>query len=161
MRGVILAGGFGTRLQPMTLVTNKHLLPVFNKPMIYYPINTLASAGIEDIMILTGSEHAGDFINLLGDGKEFGVMILQGPIVAVRSKTSNKPYITAMKTSVPTTLDEQIAKNMVGKTLPGTIEKIACDPYEFLNHETGKKMKLDFTYMYNEEPATIEEEIVG
>jgi len=71
-RGVILAGGNGTRLLPMTLTTNKHLLPVYDNPMIYYPINTLVSAGIKDIMIVTGKEHAGDFINLLGDGSNFG-----------------------------------------------------------------------------------------
>jgi len=72
MKGIILAGGFGTRLKPMTNVTNKHLLPVYDKPMIYYPIDTLVSAGIKDILIVTGSEHAGDFLNLLGDGSEFG-----------------------------------------------------------------------------------------
>jgi len=79
MRGVILAGGFGTRLRPLTLVTNKHLLPVYDKPMIYYPINTLVTAGIEDIVIVTGNEHAGDFINLLGDGKDFGVNFTYKP----------------------------------------------------------------------------------
>ena len=79
MRGVILAGGFGTRLQPMTKVTNKHLLPVYDRPMIYYPINTLVNAGITEIMILTGSEYAGDFINLLGDGSEFGANFTYRP----------------------------------------------------------------------------------
>jgi len=71
MKGIILAGGNGTRLYPMTKVTNKHLLPVFNEPMIYYPIKTLVNSGITDIMIITGSEHAGDFIELLGTGKDF------------------------------------------------------------------------------------------
>ena len=71
MKGILLAGGSGTRLRPMTLVTNKHLLPVYNKPMIYYPIETLVEAGIKDIMIITGNESAGDFLNLLGDGKKF------------------------------------------------------------------------------------------
>ncbi|MEK7635225.1 MAG: sugar phosphate nucleotidyltransferase [Patescibacteria group bacterium] len=79
MKGIILAGGFGTRLQPMTRVTNKHLLPVYDKPMIYYPINTLVSSGIKNIMILTGNDHAGDFINLLGDGSEFGVNFTYRP----------------------------------------------------------------------------------
>jgi len=78
-KGIILAGGYGTRLKPMTSVTNKHLLPVYNKPMIYYPIDTLVSAGIKDIMILTGSEHAGDFINLLGDGSDFGASFTYRP----------------------------------------------------------------------------------
>jgi len=73
--GIILAGGFGTRLKPMTNVTNKHLLPIYDKPMIYYPINTLRSAGIYDIIVVTGSESAGDFINLLGSGEELGVNI--------------------------------------------------------------------------------------
>lgn len=74
-KGIILAGGFGTRLKPLTRVTNKHLLPIYDKPMIYYPINTLASAGIQDIMIVTGQESAGDFINLMGNGEEFNVNI--------------------------------------------------------------------------------------
>ena len=73
MKGVILAGGLGTRLMPLTRVTNKHLLPIFNKPMIYYPIQTLVNAGIEDIMIVTGGNDAGDFLRLLGNGSEFGL----------------------------------------------------------------------------------------
>ncbi|MDD3725671.1 MAG: sugar phosphate nucleotidyltransferase [Candidatus Ratteibacteria bacterium] len=73
MKGVILAGGLGKRLYPLTKVTNKHLLPVFNKPMIYYPIETLIEAGIRDILIVTGGSSAGDFLRLLGNGKEFGL----------------------------------------------------------------------------------------
>jgi glucose-1-phosphate thymidylyltransferase len=72
-KGVILAGGLGTRLHPLTKITNKHLLPVFCKPMIYYPIQTLVDAGIRDILIVTGGHHAGEFLRLLGDGKEFGL----------------------------------------------------------------------------------------
>ena len=72
MKGVVLAGGNGTRLYPLTKVTNKHLLPVYNKPMIHYPIDRLVSAGITDIIIVTGKENAGNFMNLLGSGKEFG-----------------------------------------------------------------------------------------
>lgn len=72
MKGVILAGGTGTRLRPLTDVTNKHLLPVYNKPMIYYPIDTLKKAGINKIMIVTGKEHAGNFLSLLGSGRTFG-----------------------------------------------------------------------------------------
>lgn len=68
-----MAGGLGTRLRPCTLVTNKHLLPVFDRPMIYYPIQTLISAGINDIMIVTGGPFAGDFLKLIGNGKEFGL----------------------------------------------------------------------------------------
>lgn len=73
MKGVVLAGGLGTRLWPLTKVTNKHLLPVYNKPMIYYPIETLVRAGITEILIVTGGNNAGDFLRLLGNGKEFGL----------------------------------------------------------------------------------------
>lgn len=73
MKGVILAGGNGSRLHPCTKVTNKHLLPVYDKPMIYYPLQLLADAGIKEILIISGKGHAGDFLNLLGSGKEFGV----------------------------------------------------------------------------------------
>ncbi|MEI6862879.1 MAG: sugar phosphate nucleotidyltransferase [Candidatus Omnitrophota bacterium] len=73
MKGVILAGGLGTRLYPLTKITNKHLLPVYGKPMIYYPIQTLVDAGIKDILIVTGGVHAGEFLRLLGDGAEFGL----------------------------------------------------------------------------------------
>jgi glucose-1-phosphate thymidylyltransferase len=73
MKGVILAGGLGTRLYPLTKITNKHLLPVYNKPMIYYPIETLVDAHITDIMIVTGGNFAGHFLQLLGNGKEFGL----------------------------------------------------------------------------------------
>jgi glucose-1-phosphate thymidylyltransferase len=73
MKGVILAGGLGMRLSPLTKITNKHLLPVYNKPMIYYPLITLINAGIDDILIVTGGNNAGDFLRLLGNGKEFGL----------------------------------------------------------------------------------------
>lgn len=73
MKGVVLAGGLGIRLRPLTSVTNKHLLPVYNQPMIYYPIQTLVNAGITDIMIVTGGNSAGDFLRLLGNGKAFGL----------------------------------------------------------------------------------------
>ncbi len=73
MKGIVLAGGLGTRLNPLTKVTNKHLLPVYDKPMIYYPIQTLVNAGIRDIMVVTGGNNAGDFLCLLGDGREFGL----------------------------------------------------------------------------------------
>lgn len=73
MKGVILAGGLGTRLYPLTKITNKHLLPIYNKPMISYPVECLVRAGIEDILIVTGGNHPGDFLRLLGNGKEYGV----------------------------------------------------------------------------------------
>ncbi|MBE9531868.1 MAG: NTP transferase domain-containing protein, partial [Proteobacteria bacterium] len=73
MKGIILAGGLGSRLRPLTKVTNKHLLPIYQKPMIYYPIECLLNAGITDILIVTGGNSAGDFLKLLGNGKEFGL----------------------------------------------------------------------------------------
>ncbi len=73
MKGVILAGGLGTRLHPLTKITNKHLLPIYDKPMIFYPIQTLINAGIRDILIVTGGNNAGDFLRLLGNGREFGL----------------------------------------------------------------------------------------
>ncbi|MFP4458277.1 MAG: sugar phosphate nucleotidyltransferase [Candidatus Zixiibacteriota bacterium] len=73
MKGVVLAGGLGTRLRPLTNITNKHLLPVYNKPMIYFPIQALVEAGVDDIMIVCGGNHAGEFLRLLGNGAEFGL----------------------------------------------------------------------------------------
>ncbi|HEV2248906.1 MAG TPA: sugar phosphate nucleotidyltransferase, partial [Candidatus Limnocylindria bacterium] len=73
MRGIILAGGTGTRLDPLTRITNKHLLPVYDRPMIYYPIEQLVGAGIDRIMIVTGGNHAGEFLRLLGNGSAFGL----------------------------------------------------------------------------------------
>ena len=73
MKGVILAGGLGSRLFPLTKITNKHLLPVYDRPMIYYPIQALVNAGVKDIMIVTGGRKSGDFLSLLGNGKDFGL----------------------------------------------------------------------------------------
>jgi glucose-1-phosphate thymidylyltransferase len=73
MKGVVLAGGTGSRLSPLTRVTNKHLLPVYDKPMVFYPIQTLVNAGIQDILLVTGGKNAGDFLRLLGNGRDFGL----------------------------------------------------------------------------------------
>jgi glucose-1-phosphate thymidylyltransferase len=73
VKGVVLAGGLGTRLAPMTRVTNKHLLPIYDRPMVYYPIQTLIEAGVTEILLVTGGNHAGDFLRLLGNGKDFGL----------------------------------------------------------------------------------------
>lgn len=73
MKGIILAGGLGKRLEPLTRITNKHLLPVYNKPMVYYPLQTLVEAEISEIMIVTGGNNAGDFLRLLGNGRDFGL----------------------------------------------------------------------------------------
>jgi glucose-1-phosphate thymidylyltransferase len=73
MKGIVLAGGTGSRLNPLTKVTNKHLLPILDKPMVYYPIQTLVNAGIEEILVVTGGKNAGDFLRLLGNGRDFGL----------------------------------------------------------------------------------------
>src|ERR1700752_2072452 len=73
IKGVVLAGGTGSRLNPLTRVTNKHLLPVYNKPMVTYPIQTLVNAGIQEILLVTGGKNAGEFLRLLGNGRDFGL----------------------------------------------------------------------------------------
>src|SRR5213075_1973076 len=73
MKGIVLAGGSGSRLFPLTKITNKHLLPIYDRPMIYYPIQTLVDAGIQDILVVTGGRNSGDFLRLLANGKEFGL----------------------------------------------------------------------------------------
>jgi glucose-1-phosphate thymidylyltransferase len=77
MKGIILAGGLGTRLYPLTYATNKHLLPIYNKPMIYYPIQTLVSAGITDILVIASGPHSGHFLHVLKNGKDFGIKHLE------------------------------------------------------------------------------------
>jgi len=77
VKGVILAGGLGTRLKPLTDITNKHLLPVYDRPMIFHPLEKMVEAGIEEIMLVTGGNNAGDFLRLLGDGRQFGIKRLQ------------------------------------------------------------------------------------
>ena len=96
MKGIVLAGGLGTRLHPLTKITNKHLLPVYNRPMIYYPIQTLVDAGISKILVVTGGKNAGHFLELLGNGKEFGLKDLhyayqegEGGIAAALSLAEN------------------------------------------------------------------------
>lgn len=77
MKGIVLAGGLGTRLSPLTLATNKHLLPIFDQPMIFYPLTTLVQAGIKEILVVTGGPHAGHFIRVLKNGKELGIKHLE------------------------------------------------------------------------------------
>jgi dTDP-glucose pyrophosphorylase len=85
MKGVVLAGGTGSRLFPLTKITNKHLLPIYEKPMIYYPIETMVDAGIRDILIVTGGKNAGDFLRLLANGKQFGPPTSITPIRRARA----------------------------------------------------------------------------
>src|SRR3990167_1782450 len=75
LKGILLAGGTGSRLHPLTRITNKHLLPIYDKPMVYYPLETLRAIGIEDVLIISGRGHAGHFLDLLGSGKAFGLRL--------------------------------------------------------------------------------------
>ena len=93
--------------------------------------------------------------------EDFNVLILHGDVETVISKETGKPYLTARKTSIPCTFDEVVAKKMLGKELPGEILKMDCDEYDFTIPETGKKIKLDYTYVYNPEPVGIEETVLG
>ncbi|GAI67087.1 unnamed protein product [marine sediment metagenome] len=93
--------------------------------------------------------------------EEFNVLILQGDVVTIISKETGKPYLTARKTSIPCTFDDIMAKTMIGKEMPGEILKVDCEEYEFTIPSTGKKIKLAYTYVYNQEPAGIEETVMG
>ena len=94
------------------------------------------------------------------DGKPFNVLSLQGSIEVAISKATGKPYLTARKTSIPCTFDEVMAKSLIGQTLPGEIERIEVDEYEFVVRGTKKKLKLTHSFRYSAEPATISE-VVG
>ena len=93
------------------------------------------------------------------EGRDFNVLILQGKLDVVLSKTTGKPYLTAHKVSMVCTLDDESCKEQIGLKLPGTVEKVACEPYEFTIAQSGEKVQLDYTYRYNPETATIEEAV--
>lgn len=126
-KGVILAGGTGSRLHPLTKVTNKHLLPVGEKPMIYYPISTLAEAGIEELLIVLGGESVGDFVRLLGNGEEFGLKILYyvyqaradgiaGALRLARRFIANDPFVV------------MLGDNIVDRTIRPHVERFGASP---------------------------------
>lgn len=122
MKGVVLAGGLGTRLYPLTKITNKHLLPIYNKPMIYYPIQTLVDAGINEVILVTGGNYAGDFLRLLGNGREFGLKRLsyvyqegEGGIAAALSLTEQ--FVDNDKIIVI------LGDNLIEKTIVSGVEK--------------------------------------
>jgi glucose-1-phosphate thymidylyltransferase len=134
MKGVVLAGGLGTRLYPLTKVTNKHLLPVHNQPMIYYPIQTLINAGIDDIMIVTGGNSAGDFLRLLGNGKEFGLKHLN------YAYQEGEGGIADALSLVHHFADDQPICVVLGDNIIEGNIRMACDEYR--KHGKGAKILL-------------------
>ncbi|MCX6199801.1 MAG: hypothetical protein NTY88_11370 [Bacteroidetes bacterium] len=94
-------------------------------------------------------------------GEAFAVLILQGDLQIVTSQTTGKPYATVHKISVPCTFDEKVAEAMVGKKLPGEIQKVECEPYDYANRTTGEVMTLTHSYIYNPDPSNLEEVIAG
>ncbi len=134
MKGIILAGGLGTRLRPLTLVTNKHLLPVYDRPMIYYPIECLVNAGINDILIVTGGEHAGDFLKLLKNGKHLGVHHLE-----YAYQEGEGGIADALKLAEEFSDGEKICVILGDNIIEGNIRKAAGD---FFTQRSGAKLLL-------------------
>ena len=134
MKGVILAGGTGSRLHPLTRITNKHLLPVYDKPMIFYPIETLVAAGIDEIMVVTGGNHAGEFLPLLGNGSEFGLKRLQFSFQARAGGIAEalglcEQFVDGDKVVV------MLGDNILGETIAPYVEN-------FRNQERGGRILL-------------------
>lgn len=134
MKGIILAGGLGTRLRPLTLVTNKHLLPVYDRPMIYYPIQCLLNAGIRDILIVTGGEHAGDFLKLLKNGKHLGIRHLE-----YAYQEGEGGIADALKLAEDFVDGEKLAVVLGDNIIEGNIRKAAGD---FFTQPSGAKLLL-------------------
>lgn len=122
MKGVVLAGGLGSRLYPLTKITNKHLLPVFNKPMIYYPIQCLVNAGITDIQIVTGGNSAGHFLQLLGNGADFGLKQLN-----YAYQQGEGGIAEALKLAEPFAKGEPICVVLGDNIIEGNIKKAVED----------------------------------
>ena len=134
MKGVILAGGLGSRLLPITKVTNKHLVPVYDQPMIYYPIQTLVEAGIDEILVVTGGEHAGDFLKLLGNGKHLGVKQLE-----YTYQEGEGGIADALRLAEDFSDSESLCVMLGDNILEGSIAKAAQD---FQEQKTGAKVIL-------------------
>jgi len=134
MKGVILAGGLGSRLRPLTRVTNKHLLPVYDRPMIYYPIQCLLNAGINEIMIVTGGEHAGDFLKLLTNGKQLGIRHLE-----YAYQEGEGGIAEALKLAEDFADGEKICVILGDNLIEGNIRKAAGD---FFTQASGAKLLL-------------------
>jgi len=134
MKGVILAGGLGTRLRPLTEVTNKHLLPVYDRPMIYYPIQSLLTAGITEIMIVTGGDHAGDFLQLLKNGKHLGITRLE-----YAYQEGEGGIADALKLAEEFADGEKICVVLGDNLIEGNLRKAAGD---FFTQPSGAKILL-------------------
>ena len=134
MKGIILAGGLGSRLRPLTLVTNKHLLPVYDRPMIYFPIQCLINAGIRDILIVTGGEHAGDFLKLLKNGKQLGIKHLE-----YAYQEGEGGIADALKLGEDFADGEKIIVILGDNIIQGNIRKAVG---EFFSQPTGAKIIL-------------------
>ncbi|MEK7578376.1 MAG: sugar phosphate nucleotidyltransferase, partial [Patescibacteria group bacterium] len=132
LKGVVLCGGLGKRLEPLTRITNKHLLPVYNKPMVYYSIHALVESGIKDIMIVTGGNNAGDFLRLIGNGSEFGLRHInytyqrgEGGIAEALSLTEH--FVDGSKVVVI------LGDNIIGGSIKKYVER-------FKNQENGARV---------------------
>ena len=134
MKGIILAGGLGTRLRPLTYVTNKHLLPVYDKPMIYYPMQTLLNAGMSEILVVTGGEHAGDFLKLLKNGQDLGIRHL-----AYAYQEGEGGIADALKLAEDFADGDKICVVLGDNIVEGNIRKAAG---EFFTQPTGAKIIL-------------------
>ena len=134
MKGVILAGGLGTRLRPLTLVTNKHLLPVYDRPMIYYPIQCLINAGIDEVMVVTGGEHAGDFFKLIKNGKHLGLRSLRYAYQEGEGGIAN-----ALKLAEDFADGDKVCVILGDNIIEGNIRKASAD---FFTQKSGAKIIL-------------------
>jgi glucose-1-phosphate thymidylyltransferase len=134
MKGIILAGGIGSRLRPLTRVTNKHLLPVYDRPMIYYPIECLVNAGITEVMIVTGGEHAGDFLKLLKNGEGLGLRQLE-----YAPQEGEGGIADALKVAQDFADNEKVCVVLGDNIIEGNIRKAAGD---FFTQPSGAKLLL-------------------
>ena len=134
MKGVVLAGGTGSRLFPLTKVTNKHLMPIYDKPMIYYPIQTLVDAGIDEILVVTGGRNSGDFMRLLGNGKDFGLKRLN-----YAYQEGEGGIADALKLAEAFAEGDSICVVLGDNIIEGNIKRAAG---EFFTQKTGAKILL-------------------
>jgi glucose-1-phosphate thymidylyltransferase len=122
MKGIVLAGGTGSRLFPLTKITNKHLLPIYDKPMIYYPIQTLVDAGITDIMVVTGGKNSGDFLRLLANGKHFGLKHIAYAPIRKAKAASRKRWAFASTFAAGQPICVVLGDNIIEKDIRGAAD---------------------------------------